>query len=140
VTENSDSPPTPEAGISEALHDLSDQTRALVRREVDAALREMWDKARRSGPAVALLAASGALALLAVASSYRLSLRLLERRLPPAASAFAATVGYGAAAAWAGIAGVRAIRRAPLPLPAETVREAQESVGEANRNFSPPVR
>ena len=35
----------PQEGIAEALHDLSDHTAALARREVNSALREMWDKA-----------------------------------------------------------------------------------------------
>jgi hypothetical protein len=124
---------TPEDGIAETLHDLSDQTRVLVRREVNSALREMWRKARPSGPAIGLLAASGALAVLAAASSYRLSLRLLEKRLSPAGAATAATLGYGAAAAGAGVLGVRLLQRAPLPLPTETAQEVKQAVTEVNR-------
>jgi hypothetical protein len=121
---------TPERNIAETLHDLSDQTRALVRREVNSALWEMWRKARQSGPGVGLLAASGALAVFAVASSYRLSLRWLEKRMSPTAAAATATVGYGAAAAGAGVLGVRLIRQAPLPLPTETTTEAAETAKE----------
>jgi hypothetical protein len=124
---------SPENGIAETLHDLSDQTRVLVRHEVNSALREMWQKAKPSGPAVGLLAASGALAAFAVASSYRLSLRLLEKRLSPAAAAAAATLGYGVAAAGAGVLGVRLLRRAPLPLPTETAQQAKQAVTEVNR-------
>jgi hypothetical protein len=32
--------------MAEALRDLSDQSRALVRHEIDAALREMWELAQ----------------------------------------------------------------------------------------------
>jgi hypothetical protein len=128
---------TPEDGIAETLHDLSDQTRNLVRREVNSALLEMWRKTRQSGPAVGLLAASGALAVFAAASSYRLSLRLLEKRLSPAAAATAATAGYGAAAACAGVLGVRMLRQLPLPLPTETARETTQAVAEANTQLSP---
>jgi hypothetical protein len=124
---------TPESGIAETLHDLSDQTRVLVRREVNSAMREMWQKAKPSGPAIGLLAASSALAVFAAASSYRLSLRLLEKRLSPAAAATAATLGYGAAAAGAGVLGVRLLQRAPLPLPTETAQEAKQAVTEVNR-------
>ena len=98
-----ETPQAPQEGIAEALHDLSDHTAALARREVSSAVREMWDKARQQGPPAGLLAASGVLALFAAASAYRLSLRLLEKRLSPAAAALAATTGYGAAAAAAGI-------------------------------------
>ena len=122
----------PQEGIAEALHDLSDHTAALARREVNSALREMWDKARQGGPAAALLAASGVLALFATVSAYRLSLRLLEKRLSPAAAAFVATGGYGAAAVAAGVLGYTRLRRAPLPLPTETARETAGAVAEAD--------
>jgi hypothetical protein len=133
-------PQTPEDGIAETLHDLSDQTRGLVRREVDSALREIWQKTMQSGPAIGLLGAGGVLALFAAASSYRLSLRLLENRLSPAAAAAVATVGYGAAAAGAAVLGVRLMRQTPLPLPTETAREATQAVADANRRASAPGR
>jgi hypothetical protein len=132
VTETSPSQ-APQEGIAEALHDLSDHTAALARREVNSALREMWDKARQGGPAVALFAASGVLALFATASAYRLSLRLLEKRLSPAAAAFAAASGYGTAAAVAGVLGYLRLRQAPLPLPTETAQETADAVAEADR-------
>jgi uncharacterized protein (DUF1684 family) len=132
VTETENSR-TPQEGIAEALHDLSDHTAALARREVDSALRETWNKARQSGPPAALLAASGVLALFATVSAYRLSLRLLEKRLSPAAAALAATSGYGAAAVAAGVLGYTRLRQAPLPLPAETARETAVAVAEADR-------
>ena len=122
----------PQEGIAEALHDLSDHTAALARREVNSALREMWDKARQGGPAAALLAARGVLALFATVSAYRLSLRLLEKRLSPAGAACVATGGYGAAAAAAGVLGYTRLRKAPLPLPAETARETAGAVAEAD--------
>jgi hypothetical protein len=108
-----------------------------VRREVNSALREMWQKTRKCGPAIGLIAASGALGLFAAASSYRLSLRLLEKRMSPAAAAGTATAAYGAAAACAGVFGVRMLRQMPLPLPTDTARETKEAVAEANREFSP---
>lgn len=122
----------PQEGIAEALHDLSDSTAALARREARAALKEMWGKARQNGPAGALLAAAGVLALHAAASSYRLSLRLLENRLSPAMAALAATAGYGTAAGAAGALGYARLRNAPLPLPTQTAREAADTVAEAD--------
>jgi Putative Actinobacterial Holin-X, holin superfamily III len=129
VSETSEAP---QDGVAEALHDLSDQTRALVRREISAGQREMWDKAKQSGPALALLAGSGTLMLFAAASFYRLSLRLLERRLSPAASALVATAGYGAGAAVVAVLGYRRLREAPLPVPADTARETAGALREAD--------
>jgi Putative Actinobacterial Holin-X, holin superfamily III len=144
VTETPRAPETPQAGIAETLHDLSDQTRDLVRLEARAAVREMWDKARRSGPAVGLLAASGLLSLFATASAYRLSLRLLEKRLSPVAAALTATVGYGTAATYTALVGIRQLREAPAPVPVETAREASAAAAQAivaNRDSAPgPIR
>ena len=128
-----ETPQTPQEGIAEALHDLSDHTAALARREVNSALRETWAKARQGGPAATLLAASGVLALCAAASCYRLSLRLLEKRLSPATAAFAAASGYGAAAAAAGALGYARLRQVPLPLPTETARQTAGAVAEADQ-------
>lgn len=95
------------------------------------ALREIWQKAKQGGPAAALLAASGALGLLAAASSYRLSLRLLEKRLPPATAALVATGCYLAAAAGTGVLGARRMREVPLPVPTETVKDASAAMADA---------
>jgi uncharacterized protein (DUF1684 family) len=129
VTETSQAP---QEGIAEALHDLSGHTAALARREARAALREAWGKVRQGGPAGALLAAAGVLALFAASSSYRLSLRLLEKRLSPAAAALAAAGGYGTAAAAAGVLGYARLRKVPLPLPTETALETAGAVAEAD--------
>jgi hypothetical protein len=126
-----ETPETPQAGIAEALGDLSDQTRVLVRHEVEAAQREMCEKAKASAPALVLLVAAGALGLLAAASSYRLSLRLLETRLSPPAAALAATLAYGGGAACAAVLAARQIRQLPPLFPAETARQAREAVTEA---------
>lgn len=127
----------PQEGIAEALHDLSDHTAALARREVRSAAREMWSRARQGGPAAALLTVSAVLALAAAASAYRLSLRLLERRLSPAGAAFAAVAGYGTAAGVAGALGYARLREIPLPLPADTAREAASAVAAADRASRP---
>jgi hypothetical protein len=130
VTEASQAP---QEGIAEALHDLSDHTAALARREVRSAAREMWSRARQGGPAAALLAASGVLVLAAAASAYRLSLRLLERRLSPAGAAFAAVAVYGTAAGVAGALGYARLREMPLPLPVSTAGEAASAAAAADR-------
>ena len=124
--------PAPQESIAEALHDLSGHTAALAQREVNSALQEMGRKVRRESPAAALLAASGVLALFATVSVYWLSLRLLEKRLSPPAAAFAATCGYGAATAGAGVLGYLRLRKAPLPLPTETARAAARAAAEAD--------
>ena len=53
MSETSDAP---RDGVAGALHDLPDQSRALVRRQIRGGQQEMWDKYWQSGPAPALLA------------------------------------------------------------------------------------
>lgn len=129
-----ETPPTPQAGIADALGDLSEQTRILVRHEIDAAQREMWEKAKQGAPAFALVAGAGVLGLFTAASCYRLTLRLLEKALPPAAAAFAATAGYGAGAACMAVLAARRIRELPPPFPAETAKRTGRAVAEAAEN------
>jgi hypothetical protein len=91
----------------------------------------MWDKARRSGPALALLAGSGALMLFG---------RLLVRVEPaPAGKAavscrggLGAAGGGGVGAAVAAVLGYSRLRDAPLPVPAETARETAEALRESD--------
>lgn len=125
-----ESPQTPETGIADAVRDLSENSQVLVRREIGAAQREMWAKAKESAPVFGLLAASGALGLLAVAAAYRLSLRLLEKALPPVPAALAAAAGYGAAAGYTAVLGARRLRDLPPFFPTETARQAGEAIAD----------
>jgi len=104
---------TPQAGIADALGNLSEQTRLLVRREIDSAQRELWGKVKASAPAATLVATAGVLAVLATASAYRCSLRLLEKGLPPA------------------VAGAQRLRELPAPFPTETAHETATLLAES---------
>jgi len=117
--------------MSGALQDLSEQSRRLVRQEVGLAVRETLDKAKQSLPAVGLLAASGVFGVLTIAASYRLSMRLLEKRLSPSGAALVAAAGYGGATACAALAGIRWLRETPLPAPSRTARDASAAVAGA---------
>lgn len=117
-------------GVAGALHDLSDSSRTLIRHEIAAAQREMWDKAKQALPAAGLLAVAGACGLLSVAASYRLSIRLLEKALPPATAAFMASAGYGAVAGAAAVAGLGRLREVQPLFPAATAREAAQSMAD----------
>ena len=117
-------------GINEALHDLSDNSRTLVRHEVAAAQQEMWDKAEQALPAAGLLAVAGAFGLLSAAAAYRLSIRLLEKSLPPATAAFTAAAGYGVVAGAAGAMGLKLLREARPLFPVETARESVKTAAD----------
>jgi Putative Actinobacterial Holin-X, holin superfamily III len=124
-------PETPQEGIADALGTLSEQTRVLVRQEIEAARQEMWDKGKAAVPALALSAVAATLGLFAAAASYRLGLRLLERRMPPGAAALAAMMLYGGGAAAAAVAGARRWRELPPLFPTRTARQAGAALAEA---------
>jgi len=66
----------------------------------------------------------------AQAGVYRLSIRLLEKSLPPATAAFTAAAGYGAAAGVAGAYGMKQLRTVQPLFPAETARETVRTVAD----------
>jgi len=119
-----------QAGVADALRDLSDNSRALVRHEVAAAQKEMLDKGKQALPAVGLLAAATFFGVLSAAASFRLSIRLLEKSLPPAAAALVAAAGYGIAAGAAGAVGIQRLRKVQPFYPAATARETVKTVAD----------
>lgn len=131
---------SPQAGIAEAIGQLSEQTRLLVRSELTAAQMEVWEKGKQAAPAVLLLGLSGVLGVAAAASGYRLVLRLLERALPAPLAAFVALALSGAGSGWAAVQGARRLSAAPLPFPADTVAATSEAVNAAvaDEPLSPP--
>jgi hypothetical protein len=126
-----EAPDEAQAGVSGALHDLSENSRTLVRTEVEAAQREMWTKAKESAPTFALLSAAGFFGLLSAAASYRLSMRLLEKLLPPVPAALVAAVGYGAGAGCTAALGLRWLREMPPLFPTETARRTADAAARA---------
>lgn len=129
-----ETPQEAQAGVADALRDLSDNSRALVRHEIAAAQQEMWDKAKQAMPAVALLGAAAFFGILTAAASFRLSNRLLEHVLPPATAALTATAVYGAAAGTAGALGVRRLQTTEPLFPARTAREAVKTAADTARS------
>lgn len=116
-----------QAGIAGALGQLSEETRALVRQEIDSARDELWERAKALGPAVGLLALAGGLGVASAASAYRLALRIVERATSPGVAALVATAGFGTGSAAALAAGLGRLREAPLPVPAATAADAAEA-------------
>jgi hypothetical protein len=119
---------TPREGAADAARGLSDNTRVLVRHEIAAVQRELLDKARHALPTIGLFGAAGFFGVLSASAAYRLSVRLLEKSLPPAAAAFVAAAGYGAAAGAAGAVGIQRLRSSRPLVPAQTVRETVATV------------
>ena len=82
------------------LQPLTEQLGAVVRQEAERVWRDATRPYRESGMAVRLLAGSAVLGSMAAGSATALLIRLLDRRMPPTASAAvtAAVLGAGASA------------------------------------------
>lgn len=126
---------SPQAGIADALTQLSEETRQLVRQELDDARDEMWARAKCLLPGLALGTVGAGLALATTASVYRVTLRGLERVLGPTLGAMVATVAFGSAAAVTSAAAWQELRDAPLPAPLDTAARAARDVGEVARDL-----
>ncbi|MFI0354797.1 phage holin family protein [Actinomadura sp. 9N407] len=113
------------------MDESTEQKLVLARSVVDAAQREMWGKARRRIPAIRFGALAGTLGLLATASTYRLNVLLLEKKLPPEAAALVAAAAYSGGAGCAALVAARRWRGLPAPLPTETARQVAEILADS---------
>lgn len=124
-------PQRAQEGIADALGRLSEETRVLVRAELEQAQTEAWSKLKQAAPGLGLVAVGGALGVAAGASAYRVALRALEKPLPPLAAAVVAMVGFAGGSVVAITTGLQQLRESPLPLPSETAREGADAMAEA---------
>jgi hypothetical protein len=125
---------SPESGVADAVTALTEDTRVLVRREIEASQREVLDKIKQAAPGIALIVAAALCGAFATASAYRLVMRLLDRAFSPAAAPAIATALFGAAGAGAATAGIARLRSAPAPLPTRVAQESARATAEAARS------
>jgi hypothetical protein len=122
---------TPQAGIADAFSQLSEQTAALVRQEIESARAEVVAKAKGAVAGGALLGAAATAGVFAGASLHTWFVRVLGKWLPPAWAAFVATLFYGGVAGALGTYGLQRLRAARAPYPSATIRRATQDVREA---------
>jgi len=118
--------------VKQASPEVLERSMEMTRDVAEAAQREIWEKAQRRLPAVQMGMVAGTLGALATAASYRLTLLLLEKKLPPeAAAAVARGEADGAVVAcWTGTGACIAANKVPgvraaLCTDAETARGAR---------------
>jgi hypothetical protein len=113
---------------ADLLRALTDDLTTLIRSELKRVQDELTDKGRQAGQGGALLAGAGVLAALSVGTSAVFVVRLLDRFLPPRASALAATALYGGGAAALTLAGWKEIRRSLASAPGDVLADVREDV------------
>ena len=114
--------------IGELLKQLSQETAALVRQEIELAKAEVTQKGKAAGVAAGLFGGAGAIGLGAFGAFTAFLVLLLALALPAWASALIVTVVYGAIAAVLALRGKRKMQEASPPVPQQTVETVKEDI------------
>jgi Putative Actinobacterial Holin-X, holin superfamily III len=117
-----------DGATADLLRALTDDLTTLIRSELKRVQEEVTDKARQAGRGGALLAGAGVLGTLSAGTSAVFVVRLLDRFLPPRASAFVATALYGGGAAALAVAGWNEIRRSLASAPGDVLADVRQDV------------
>ena len=123
-----DRPDPSSCPTGELLRTLTENIQDLVRGEVAGARQEMTDKALAARPAAAMLGGAAVLGALAAGTSAVVLVRVLDRFLPPVASAAVATALLGGGAAALARAGIEELRLVGPPVPERTIESVKADV------------
>jgi uncharacterized membrane protein YqjE len=114
--------------VGELVKDLSEQTSALVRKELELARAEMTQKGKAAGIGAGMFGAAalfGALALGALTATLILA---LAETMAAWLAALIVTAAYGAVAGVLALTGKKKVREATPPVPEQTKESVREDV------------
>src|SRR3954449_5767282 len=114
--------------IGELMRDLSDQTTALVRNEVELAKAELTVKARSAGAGAGMFGGAGALGFYALGALTATLILALATAVDAWLAALIVTVLYGAIAGLLALRGKAKVKQATPPVPERAVASAKEDV------------
>ena len=114
--------------VGELVRDLSDQTTALVRQEVELAKAELAVKAKSAGIGAGMFGGAGALGFYALGTLTATLILALATAVDAWLAALIVTVAYGAIAGLLALRGKARVARATPPLPEEAVASTKEDV------------
>lgn len=114
--------------IGELFKRLTDDTRTLVRQEVELAKAELAQKGKLAGAGVGMLAAAGVIGFLAFAALTACLIVALDGAMPLWLAALVVAVSYAAIAAVLGLKGKDRVTEAGPPVPGQTVETVKEDM------------
>lgn len=119
-----------EGSGTDAIRDLVDDVRGLLKEELRSAQDELAGKARVASEGVLLLGVAAVLAAVAAGTSTTMIMRTLEKVLPPIVAAAVATIIFTIAAAVLARIGLAEVRRALPLVPEQALDELREEIRE----------
>jgi uncharacterized membrane protein YqjE len=113
---------------SELLKQLSEQTTALVRQEIELAKLELREKGKKAGIGAGMFGGAGVIGLYAVGALTATIILALATFLPGWVAALIVTVVYGAIAGVLALRGKSQVDEATPPVPEQAVDTTKEDV------------
>ena len=114
--------------VGELLRELSEQTSALVRQELELAKLELTEKGKRAGIGVGMFGGAGALGIFAVGALTAAVILLIATAVTGWLAALIVAVGYGAIAGGLALTGKTKVQQAIPPVPEQTTESVKEDV------------
>lgn len=113
---------------ADLMRQLSEQTSALVRRELELARAEMTQKGKQAGLGIGMFGAAGIVALYAVGGLTACLILLLSKGMDGWLAALIITAVYAAIAGVLALTGRGRLQRGVPPVPEQTVETVKEDV------------
>jgi uncharacterized membrane protein YqjE len=117
-----------EHGVGDLVKELSSQVSTLVRQEVELAKAEVGEKGKKAAAGAGMFAAAGAATLLTLGSLTAFLILVLDRAIPPWASALVVMALWGAVAGVLALQGRKEMQEMGKPVPEQTIETAKEDL------------
>jgi uncharacterized membrane protein YqjE len=114
--------------LADLMRQLSEQTSALVRQELELARAELTAKGKQAGIGIGMFGAAGIVAVFAVGGLTATLILLLSKAVDAWLAALIVTAVYGAIAGILALTGRSRVERGVPPVPEQTVETVKEDV------------
>ncbi len=126
--EQSSGNPQSEKSLSDLTRQLSEQTTALVRAEVELAKAELREKGKAAGLGAGMFGGAGALGLYALGALTACLILAFATFLDAWLAALVVAAGYGAIAGILALTGRKKVEEGTPPLPEQAIESTKEDV------------
>ena len=117
-----------ERPVGELMKEFSEQTSALVRKEIELAKAELTEKGKRAGIGAGMFGGAGLFGLLALGALTATLILALAEAMAPWLAALIVTVVYGAVAGVLALQGRNKVQAATPPVPERAIDSTKEDV------------